>query len=359
MTVTLFVGSANRSGNTIRSDCGISVIALDEASLAASSLHVESHIDNPSYLVVAPERGMVYAVSEVVEWAECTLSAYRIDRASKALAYVNKQPTRGLTTCHVALLPGNRLGIANYSHGSGGPDQAVCFYPLDETGALGAPDASAPHRGPSGPVADRQERSHAHCVLPTLDGKAVLIADLGLDCIVGYAPSAPAEELFRLSLPGGYGPRHIVSHPNGRTLYVLNELQPAISVLGWDGQTLTHLHDVPTLDAGDLNAETAGAAIHLSADGACLYASTRGVDRISVFSLGEDERRPVLRQTIACGGRWPRDFSLTPSGAHLVVANQFTDDLAIFARDPESGLLRDTGTRIAVPAPQCVKMLAD
>lgn len=71
MTVTLFVGSANRSEKAIRTDCGISVIALEEAGLSANRLHVEPHIDNPSYLIVEPEQAMIYAVSEVVGRGHC------------------------------------------------------------------------------------------------------------------------------------------------------------------------------------------------------------------------------------------------------------------------------------------------
>ena len=354
--VRVLVGSDNRTAERNFGDCGIAVYSFDEASRAVELLGVEAGIDNPAYLAVADD--CVYAVSEVLSWQECTVSAYRLDAGEGRLTFLNKQPTRGLTSCHVAVLPGKRLVVANYSDGAGGPDQAVCFYPLAADGLIGSPDGSAAHRGEPGADPERQARSHAHCTVASVDGRAALVADLGLDSVIVYAAEAPVRELCRLRLPAGHGPRHIAVHPNGRTVYVLNELQPLLSVLDWDGARLTHERDVETLGEQAGTTASAGAAIQLSPDARFLYTSTRGPDCLTVFALGEAGTTPERVEVVPCGGRWPRDLGLTPSGAHLIVANQFSDALAIFARDAATGRLSDTGGRIAVRAPKCVKALA-
>jgi 6-phosphogluconolactonase len=355
--LTLFIGSMNRSGDKVRTDCGITLCRFDEDTLEASTVLVEAGIDNPSYLVVDGGSRRLYAVSEVESWLECTVSAYDIAADGRSLTYLNKQPTRGRHSCHVNILPDGSLGVANYSGGEGGPGQAFCVLPIAADGALEPPAASAAHKGPTGPRADRQERSHAHCVMPTLDGLAVLVTDLGLDCVVGYAAVAPWNEMFRLRLPAGSGPRHLACHPNGRIIYSINELQPTIAVLGWDGERLEYRGEVPALPASLSVGETAGAGIAVSPDGRFVYASIRGADVLSALAVSPDGETLELVESVACGGTWPRAFALTPSGRHMLVANQRSDEVAVLARDADTGRLRDTGVRVAVRAPQCVQML--
>jgi 6-phosphogluconolactonase len=355
MSLFVFVGAQNRSDSEIREGAGLKVFSYDEAAADLRLRHEEAGADNPSYLAVDPASSALYAVNEVGSWLECTVSAYRIDWSSGRLSYLNKQPTRGRATCHVALLPGGRLGVANYSHEDGGPDQAVCFYPIDEDHSIGGPLASAPHKAAPGHQA--RDRSHAHCVTPTLDGKLVLVTDLGLDCVIAYDAADPSRELHRVALAVGHGPRHLVCHPGGRFIYVLNELAPVISILEWDGGILRHHSDIDTLATVPPGAAAYGAAIQLSADSRFLYASTRGVDCLSVFAVEADGSRLAPVQLAGCGGAWPRDFCLTPSGKHVLVANQHGNAIAILARDGETGQLSDTGRRLEVQAPQCVKIV--
>lgn len=350
MSLFAFVGSQNRTDTTVDGTRGIHVFRRESGWQAVA---VEAAIDNPSYLTLTPDAATLYAVSEVVPHLECTVSAYRADRASGALTYLNRQPTRGRTACHVAVLPGGRLGVANYSYGDGGPDQAVCFCPLLEDGRIDAPDSSARHRASAGRAL--RDRSHAHCVVVIPGSEVILVADLGLDCIIGY--DMGCEEIVRLDLPAGHGPRHIVCHPDGRHLYVLNELNPCVSMLEWNGTSLLHLGDVATLELDEHGPVMAGAAIQLSADSRFLYTSTRGVDLISVFAVSADGATLERVETIGCGGKWPRDFTLTPDDRQVLVANQQSDTIAIFYRDGEIGRLTDTGERIAVMAPQCVKLV--
>jgi 6-phosphogluconolactonase len=56
-------------------------------------------------------------------------------------------------------------------------------------------------------------------------------------------------------------------------------------------------------------------------------------------------------QRIGCGGKNPRDFTLDPSEKWIVVANQDTQNVAVFARDPHSGKLTKTGRSAHVGAP--------
>ena len=58
---------------------------------------------------------------------------------------------------------------------------------------------------------------------------------------------------------------------------------------------------------------------------------------------------------VSTGGHWPRNFTLSPSGRWLLVANQKSDSIVVFRIDPETGLPAPTGQTVAVPAPVCLR----
>jgi 6-phosphogluconolactonase len=56
-------------------------------------------------------------------------------------------------------------------------------------------------------------------------------------------------------------------------------------------------------------------------------------------------------------GKGPRNFSIDPSGNFLLAANQNSDDVIIFKRNKITGLLTDTGKKIEVGNPVCLKWI--
>ena len=54
-------------------------------------------------------------------------------------------------------------------------------------------------------------------------------------------------------------------------------------------------------------------------------------------------------------GRTPRNFTLDPTGAWLLAANQDSDDISVFQRDADSGQLTPVGDMVWAPMPVCLK----
>lgn len=136
----------------------------------------------------------------------------------------------GADPTHLTLAAGH-LVTANYSSGS------VSTLPVRADGSLGAPAAVLAHRG-SGPRTDRQEGPHAHAVLPDPVGRRLLSVDLGTDsvrvCALGTDGALTVRDEVRLR-PGS-GPRHLAFHPRGDRAYVVNELDPTVTVCRWDAE---------------------------------------------------------------------------------------------------------------------------
>ena len=62
-------------------------------------------------------------------------------------------------------------------------------------------------------------------------------------------------------------------------------------------------------------------------------------------------------QRHASGGDEPREFTFAPDGRFLLVANQKSDSLVVFSRDPQSGLLVEQVQRISTPAPSALRFV--
>lgn len=353
----LAVGSLNREAPYFQGARGegLTVFAFDEATLDATRIAGTSTVDNPTFLSVDAASSVVYANSEVFGWHEGTVSAFRFSPEAGTLAYLNKQPALGSITAHNMVTRDRRfLLAANYAMGEGGPDQSVAVLPILGDGSLGPATASVRLEGRLGPVADRQERPHAHMVSEVPEGGAVLVADLGLDQIVRFALQEDGRLMQQaaVALPAGAGPRHIAQHPNGRYVYVSNELASTVSLILREAAGMKVVQTLPTIRA---QAESHGADIHLSPDGRFLYVSNRGDDSIACFAVDQTTGHLTLQDITPSGGATPRNFALTPSGRHLLVANQNGDAIVVFRRDEATGALSDAGRRIEIGTPVCVR----
>lgn len=358
----VFVGSLNREAPYFQGarGVGLSVHAFDEDTLETSKLAETGDIDNPTFLSVTPDGSRIYANSEVFAWREGMVSAYAFDRATGALAYLNKQPTLGSITAHNSITrDGTKLLLANYGMGTGGPDQSVVVFGIRDDGSLTPALDSVAHEG-SGPNAARQERAHAHSATETIAGGMAIVTDLGTDCLVTYAigQDGRLEPLQETGLKPGAGPRHIALHPGGRFVFLMNELDSSVVSLALDNATgLFSFIDAKPAVPAEAREKNHCADIQVSPDGRFVYGSNRGHDSVSIFAVDQDSGKLTLVDYTPCGGATPRNLCITPSGRHLLSANQNADRITIFSRDAETGRLTDTGRAIEIGTPMCVRIV--
>ncbi len=318
-----------------------------------------SHIktSNPSYLTISPDEKYVFAVQENGKDGNGgQVSAFSFDKEKGTLTLINTQPTRGDHPCYVEIdKTGKWLFAGNYSSGN------LSIFPVENDGRLGEPSATISHSG-SGPNTQRQAGPHVHCTVISPDNKHLLVADLGIDKIMIYAFDAstgeavPGGQAFAKSQPGG-GPRHIVFHPNGKLVYLVEEISGHVSTYRYEDGRLEFLHRSSTLPRGQ--AGSAGSAdIHVSPDGKFLYASNRGdFNNIAMFKL-DKKGKPGILGFQSSLGKAPRNFNFDPTGNYLLVGNQDSDEIVVFQRNKKTGLLTDTQKRIAVGKPVCIKWIS-
>jgi 6-phosphogluconolactonase len=121
--------------------------------------------------------------------------------------------------------------------------------------------------------------------------------------------------------------------------------------------TLKKIQSISSLPAGDTGL-IGSADIHVSPDGKFLYASNRGRGNSNTIAIFKIDPATGMLKTVGYQytfGNIPRNFNLDPSGNFLLVANQESDEIVIFKRNKQTGLLTDTSKRINVGKPVCIK----
>ncbi|HUM65765.1 MAG TPA: lactonase family protein [Chitinophagaceae bacterium] len=320
---------------------------------------VISHVktSNPSYLTISPDEKYVFAVQENGKNGNGgQVSAFSFDKEKGTLTLINSQPTKGDHPCYVEIdKTGKWLFAGNYSSGN------LSIFPVADDGSLGEPSATISHSG-SGPNTQRQAGPHVHCTVISPDNRHLLVADLGIDKIMIYAFDAstgqavPGAQAFAKSQPGA-GPRHIVFHPNGRLVYLIEEISGHVSTYLYEDGRLRFLNRTSTLPRGQAG-PASSADIHVSPDGKFLYASNRGdFNNIAMYKLDKKGKANILGFQSSLG-KAPRNFNFDPSGNYLLVGNQDSDEIVIFQRNKKTGLLTDTKKRISVGKPVCIKWIS-
>ena len=82
------------------------------------------------------------------------------------------------------------------------------------------------------------------------------------------------------------------------------------------------------------------------------------------FSCDATDGSLKLANAYPCKGHTPRNFMIVPDGTGrpdhslLVVANQDSHNIVVYAIDAATGALRDTGAQVRVPFPAVVAAFA-
>lgn len=386
--VNLLVGTYTEGPASSGKSRGIPVFRFDTTTGEAVRIADNDGIRNPSWLTLTPDGRNVFAVNELHGTGQSgEVSSFGFDRKTGKLTFINKVSSGGDDPCHlwwdIAGSQPTRSGEYNMdTFVSGTPRPAVACLYVSNYSAGGMVPLQVNLRGelepaeqsrPEDPRLPAEPDSHIHSLTQNGFSSGYFVQDLGTDTIhVLYRPGGPTiTENSVLRLPSGTGPRHLIFNTHvgragindaqipfigrGDRGYLIGELNDTVTVL--DAST-RHLHVIEILRLGAPVAPGKGtaAAIHLSEDGRFLYASTRNPKNILVvFAVNPTDGTLREIQTVPSGGKAPREFAIAPGGKFLLVANQQSDAIAVFSRDPETGKIADTGRRIEVGTPVDLK----
>jgi len=328
------------------------------ANTATTTLVSTSKIDNPSYLAISKNERFVYSINESGGKRSGKATAFAFDKKTGTLQIINQQFIGGNGSCYVSVDRANKwLFAANYTSGS------ISVLSLQFNGAIDTLQQVEQYGGKSINL-QRQKEPHAHTIVLSPDEKRVFTTDLGTDKIHQYkfvssAKHSPLEittdSIIQSTL--GNGPRHIAFHPTKKIMSVVNELNGTIDVFDYASTKPMLLQTISTDSTNKL--DKGSADIHYSPDGKFLYVSNRGNENnIGIFSVDKKSALLKLVALQSTMGKVPRNFMIDPTGNYLLVANQKSDNIVVFKRNAQTGLLYFTNQIIDVPSPSCLKMMS-
>jgi 6-phosphogluconolactonase len=299
---------------------------------------------NPSFLTKTNDNKTLLAVDETSKDRTGFVKSYKILKDS--LVFISTSKSGGAHPCHIMVNDENQILVANYTGGN------VGLLKVNKTGELSSLLDVQQHVGKG--TTERQTKPHAHSAWfhPT---KAVVISvDLGTNQLWFF--TIDKNKLIftnqkTLKMADGAGPRHLTFHPNNKWMYVLNELNNTISLVKEEKETYFVASSISTLPK-DFSAYSKAADIHISKDGKFLYASNRGHDSIVIYEVNENGTLKTIGHQ-AVLGKNPRNFSLSPKGDYLLVANQDSNNIISFKRNATTGKLTFVD-EIAAPMPVCI-----
>ncbi len=315
-----------------------------------------AEMEGPGFLAKHPTKSVLYAVGGLNNVQVVAAFAIEGSPEKPVLRLLNSVPIDDGGAAHVSLdKTGKTLFTAQYGGGS------VAVFSVQPDGMLRERTQLIDHQGGAKVVADRQDASHAHWTGVSPDNRFVFVPDLGLDQVVIYKLDAALGKIEAHgsgSTPPGSGPRHMKFHPNGRWIYVLNELSLTVTVFEYDAKlgTMTPRQTIETVPTAELDREKAKSCseIRVHPNGKFVYAANRGHDTITVFAVDQakGELKLVQRENPRCAT--PRNFNLTPDAKWLLAAGQLSNTLGLFSVDSETGRITFQQQSVFVPSPICV-----
>ncbi|MEX0380862.1 lactonase family protein [Leuconostoc sp. MS02] len=285
-------------------------------------------LTNPTYLAIS-KANKVYAV----ENRDGQGGIVTLDNSVRPLAEIDSQLSEGSAPAYIGVDEARQLIFAGYYHRG-----TVESYSIQPDGNLTLVDTW--QNTGSGPRPE-QSTSHIHFANLTPDNRLVAI-DLGTDEVITFdiQDNGTFSETSRFRTEAGFGPRHIRFSPDGQYAYLLGELSSLLSVLKYNTEdgSFEHVMTASTIP-NDWTEHNGSAALRLSDDGQFVYASNRGHNSIAVFKISNEGSEIERIQLISTEGEFPRDMNWDINQKFLVVANQDTDNVSLYARDNVSGEL--------------------
>lgn len=335
---------------------GIYIYEFNNSTGELQLLATGTDITNPSFLTISHNGKYLYACTDTRLKNNGTISAFAIDSISGAITFINKKPAGGDNPVYVTTDKTDSYVVnATYTGGT------ASVLKINEDGSLQPYAQLFSFTDGSNVINSHQESSHMHSSVFSPNFTHLYFPDLGSDVIRvaqfnkdSLKPISFYTDSYK-TLPGS-GPRHLTFHPSGKYAYCTNELNGTITAFK---NSMEKLHPIQHIFSyANKHEEYSTADIHVSPDGNFLYASNRGNDEntISIFKINRTTGLLTLVGHQPTLGTIPRNFTISPNGNFILVANQKGNNIVVFKRNKYSGKLTDTGYHYEIPTPSCLKM---
>ena len=317
---------------------------LDGQTGAISVIERFAGVVEGNYFALSNDNKSLLVTSKNKSKDEGGLVQYSIQEDG-GLTYVSEQFKPGDLPCHVSVTPDSAYALsANYA------DDEISLYAFSDNDLSKEIDHIV-----------KDDQSKGHYISTDPSGQFIHAVFLGLNKVFNYKIENnvfienPDQASF--SVPDGYGPRHMVFHPERDNVYILNETHSSVTACSYDSEigALSEIQNISMLPEGYSGTSNA-AAIKIHPNGNFLYASNRGHNSIAVYEIASDGSLVFVEHETA-GINFPRDFGISPDGKYMIIANQKGTSVISLEIDESTGELTNTGEFLTMQKPLAIKFL--
>ena len=289
---------------------------------------------------VSPDRRYLVAVARA---ATSSAYTYSIDRATGALTHVGTAPLAANCPYIFFDRSGRFLLCASYS------ENRVVVHRVNGDGTIGEAVQVIP------------TARNAHAIRADETNRYAFVPHLGTDQVFQFLFDEKSGRLTAntpplLQMAQGSGPRHLVTSPDNRFVYVLSELTAVVITCALDGDTglLTAVSAasalppeselVPGAPRGphaptrDVSNDIWASDIHITPDSKFVYAAERTGNTIAAFSVDAASGKLTLAGVTETEQQ-PRGFRIDASGRYMVVSGEKSETVSSYVIDRASGAL--------------------
>jgi len=284
---------------------------------------------------VSPDKRFLVAATRAKPF---TAHSFGIDRATGAL----KPAGTGPLAESFPYITYDRTGRYLLSASYGG--HLVSVNPVNPDGTAGAPMQVIP------------TARNAHAIITDRTNRFVFVPHLGTDQVFQFQFDEKSGRLAAntppvLQLKAGTGPRHLITSPDNRFVYLLNELTATVTTLSLENGLLKEIGSASALPPDsklgpgmprpqpgrDVGNDIWASDLHVTPNGRFLYAAERTSSSIGAFGVD-----PASGKLSYLGStpteKQPRGFRIDPAGRFMVVSGEKSDTISSYAIETNGGL---------------------
>jgi len=291
-----------------------------------------SEIQSPSYCAVFDQ--YLFAVSELDNG--CVLHFYWKTADKYVLKDQKKLTFAGV--CHLTFLPMEQVLIgSSYSDG-------ILFTIEVEPNKFGRILQTIEYSK------NEKGDSRIHCSLANREESLLYAVNIATDRVYTYELiDRQLKEKAVMVLKKGSGPRHLAFGVEESIVYCITEYSNELYTFNSENGVLSLVQQLP-ISKGQ-KGKSFGASCCIDREKHKLYASLRGDNTISAFSIGDGG---YLQEAdcFSCGGDWPRHIALYQN-EYLLCANQESKDVTVLSI--KEGSIGQVQKKISFPEPSFVQ----
>ena len=276
---------------------------------------------------VSPDKRFLVAAGRAKPFLAYT---YNIDRATGGLKLVGTGPLAE----SFPYIAHDRTGRYLLSASYGG--HLVSVNPLKPDGTVGEPSQVIP------------TARNAHAIITDRTNRFVFVPHLGTDQVFQFVFDDKSGRLSAntppvLQLKAGSGPRHLITSPDNRFVYLLNELTATVSTLALENGALKEVSSVsalpPEIKLGpgmprpqpgrDVSNDIWASDIHMTPDGRFLFAAERTSSTINTLAV-DTATGKLTHVASTPTEKQPRGFRIDPTGRFLVVSGEKSETISSY-----------------------------